>query len=914
MLSGQEIGVNYTWYICSTLLPLSSQLCQDSSLCEIFNPTATTCIGRLQCPVGNLTARHGPLTINSARFNDSELNLFGQDSIVGRSLVIQLPGGDRACANIDLDVSSVTAVALLRGSDSPIVGNVWFTDFLTSATTTLVYVDVFGSSVVTDQNWLIRQNPTSSGDCSNLGSVYDPMGLGLTSDCSNRNQFACAIGNLTEKNGLLSFQNSVSQALFHDLNLPIVSNGGENSITNHSLSLGMSDTATLSCANILLLPPRSAVATFNVNGVAGTISFMQATPFEHTRVRVDLRGLNMMAGGYHVHKWPVGSTQTDCGSRITGGHFNPLNADPDVNSTRDEYEVGDLSGKFGSLSSFNEINSSYTDPYIPLFGENNVVGRSIVIHFPNGLTWVCANLTYERPTISLVVRFNQSGVVGRVVMTQLQDDPLAETVLNIQFEDFPEVVAPSTSLTQSFTAGPTSSSLPGFTSVSTTPLRETTSSIASFEGTPSFVPSTVGSPSVSSSVAYTTSVSSSAFVLQPSSSGPEVTTSSRLVSSSLSSTPVFTPSSGIFSSSFQMAPTSVSLMTSSRSMLSSSSALQMTSAAFDVSSSRSFVVEMPSQSSSTALELSMSTSAVMNGVLSLSSTGTSTSMIAPTTSQLSLGSSVTTSLTPSLTMVADTPTPSTMVTDTPTPSSTVVADTPTPSSTMISDAPTPSFTKVVDTPTPSSMVADTPTPTTASIDTSVLAVVDTTSTSVLIQSDQTSSSVYSSSQEIASSSASPSSSPSTSSSPPSASSSPSTSASPSPSPSTSSSPSPSASSSPSTSASPSPSPSNFKRRRSPFLSGLFLTGLQSARGKRQTSNQPVSWSVRSSCDEPLQRATACSRERPLACDPGDLEGKHGPLTGGQPQVITDPYLPLSGPGSSEYASCMLDSAYTYVHM
>jgi len=51
-----------------------------------------------------------------------------------------------------------------------------------------------------------------------------------------------------------------------------------------------------------------------------------------------------MAGGYHVHEFPLPyqfTTETDlCGSGVTRGHFNPLGAT--TGSTQDEFEVGQL--------------------------------------------------------------------------------------------------------------------------------------------------------------------------------------------------------------------------------------------------------------------------------------------------------------------------------------------------------------------------------------------------------------------------------------------------------------------------------------------------------------------------------------------------------------------------------------------
>lgn len=67
------------------------------------------------------------------------------------------------------------------------------------------------------------------------------------------------------------------------------------------------------------------------------------------------------------------------------GHWNPL----DINTsdvpaaeegTLDQYEMGDLSGKFGTLDNKKRYIMTYNDTTLPLFGPRSILGRSIVIH------------------------------------------------------------------------------------------------------------------------------------------------------------------------------------------------------------------------------------------------------------------------------------------------------------------------------------------------------------------------------------------------------------------------------------------------------------------------------------------------------------------------------------------------------
>ena len=85
----------------------------------------------------------------------------------------------------------------------------------------------------------------------------------------------------------------------------------------------------------------------------------------------------------------------------TGGHFNPFNVDFSLSPTAglgsyDEYEVGDLSGKYGSLVGLEERSDCFMDNNLSLFGEHSIVGRSVVVHkSPGGIRWVCANIEQE---------------------------------------------------------------------------------------------------------------------------------------------------------------------------------------------------------------------------------------------------------------------------------------------------------------------------------------------------------------------------------------------------------------------------------------------------------------------------------------------------------------------------------------
>ena len=64
--------------------------------------------------------------------------------------------------------------------------------------------------------------------------------------------------------------------------------------------------------------------------------------------------------------------------------------------TDDEYEIGDLSGKYGSFLNLTTYDKRHIDYNLPLFGRNSIQGRSVVIHKlkiqDNNMRWVCNNI------------------------------------------------------------------------------------------------------------------------------------------------------------------------------------------------------------------------------------------------------------------------------------------------------------------------------------------------------------------------------------------------------------------------------------------------------------------------------------------------------------------------------------------
>ena len=133
-------------------------------------------------------------------------------------------------------------------------------------------------------------------------------------------------------------------------------------------------------------PQLGVVARFD-NEVKGFISILPQVV--GSVLRVNLTGLSGMAGGYHVHRFPV--SDNDCS--ITGGHFNPFDVrSSETDGSSDQFEAGDLSGLFGSLAGNDTAVFTTFSRNLLSEGLHGILGRSIVIHRADKSRWQCATL------------------------------------------------------------------------------------------------------------------------------------------------------------------------------------------------------------------------------------------------------------------------------------------------------------------------------------------------------------------------------------------------------------------------------------------------------------------------------------------------------------------------------------------
>ncbi|KAG8525812.1 uncharacterized protein KY384_000572 [Bacidia gigantensis] len=110
------------------------------------------------------------------------------------------------------------------------------------------------------------------------------------------------------------------------------------------------------------------------SNVKGTVTFEQASESAPTSITFDITGHDASAKrGMHVHQF--GDNTNGCTS--AGPHFNPFSKEhgaPD-DSVR---HVGDL-GNFETDAQGN-AKGTVTDSQVKLYGNNSVLGRTIVVH------------------------------------------------------------------------------------------------------------------------------------------------------------------------------------------------------------------------------------------------------------------------------------------------------------------------------------------------------------------------------------------------------------------------------------------------------------------------------------------------------------------------------------------------------
>ncbi|KAK2722112.1 uncharacterized protein LOC136034475 [Artemia franciscana] len=434
--------------------------------------------------LGDLSGKFGNLQGLDEKiesYYDPSLPLYGPYTISGRSIVVHYAsdGGRWTCANIEpIGVNFITAAATFL---YPLSGRIIFrqrSDDELSETSIFVESLLYSDGAMNDtfNHQFHVHNDIPNEDyhdwqerCKSAGPVYNPYSVPVLekiyySQCSSNNPLPCMVGDLNLRHSTLVIAGSVksipsTRRFFTDLNLPL---SGSRSIIGRSLVLQDDQSPAqrgnrLACAQIVrLYRHKTVVKDWFPNGIPGSekttgkIEIYQESEFSKTTIDVDLVGLAKKTSGYHIHQVPVQpELQFPCHDNTLYGHYNPYNVNtsrslPPNQGTNDQYELGDISGKFGTLSGMNEYHSSMNDTNMPLYGAINIIGRSVVVHREgDGQRWACGTLGWgfspaEAREVNLMVSFHHPGgfAWGYIKFSQLvyKDGATSDTIIEVNLK------------------------------------------------------------------------------------------------------------------------------------------------------------------------------------------------------------------------------------------------------------------------------------------------------------------------------------------------------------------------------------------------------------------------------------------------------------------------------------------------
>ncbi|KAI1278098.1 hypothetical protein HDE_14499 [Halotydeus destructor] len=202
------------------------------------------------------------------------------------------------------------------------------------------------------------------------------------------------------------------------------------------------DATIMSCVALSPVTPKSARAKFGSESgadVQGYVSLTQESPFDPTAIEINL-SMAKQAYSYGIDLLPTirrRAKEPKACPNIKETIYNPFFKDPEEIpaeglGTTDQYAVGDLSGKFGSLNNKQLETFTGFDFNLPLFGTFSVIGRALVLYAPDGPPIACANIELSGTNITTAYATFDVPLQGQFIFRQSAADCSSDTYVYIE--------------------------------------------------------------------------------------------------------------------------------------------------------------------------------------------------------------------------------------------------------------------------------------------------------------------------------------------------------------------------------------------------------------------------------------------------------------------------------------------------
>ncbi|KAJ8709474.1 hypothetical protein PYW08_009478 [Mythimna loreyi] len=409
---------------------------------------------------------------------ESKNTLTGPNGLWGKSIVFETAERDRViCASILATDKTYEKNAIAKFT-SPVAGTLhfrWLSARESDESDSYIQADLYHTKGITEKveftehKWKLFVTDIFDADkgnyednCNVLQLVFDPENSGD----------GMSVGDLDSRLGMIKVARDANvmktKTLFKDDVINVLRSDME--VTKRSLYVVIYDNrhtdSFLACAKLRPMTPKSTKALINMDGIRGSIDFMQRSPFDPTWTNFQLgaadgdyeSNLRFVSSvlQYVVRELPPRLIGDDVDSlcNTTGGIYNPTGLEltklpPPGMGTQDQYPVGDLLGKHKDRTEYlnhkyllpglaNELSGAYWDVYLPLQGVHSVMHRALLLERRPPKRDVCGTILqyesdteYQTPMFSAQVVFRYP-LVGRVVFRQPQDKPWEDTTIIIE--------------------------------------------------------------------------------------------------------------------------------------------------------------------------------------------------------------------------------------------------------------------------------------------------------------------------------------------------------------------------------------------------------------------------------------------------------------------------------------------------